>query len=76
MLHVALICLCQQGGRPNNVPEKSIVRSETTRDEGKLSVAAQASVSAMPFKEHHLKQLRAQCLVFLAFRYVVRCVRF
>lgn len=22
----------------------------------------------MPFKEHHLKQLRAQCLVFLAFR--------
>ncbi|KAI3850162.1 hypothetical protein MKX03_011960 [Papaver bracteatum] len=24
--------------------------------------------SGMPFKEHHLKQLRAQCLVFLAFR--------
>ncbi|KAH7841416.1 hypothetical protein Vadar_029609 [Vaccinium darrowii] len=25
-------------------------------------------VSNMPFKEQHLKQLRAQCLVFLAFR--------
>ncbi|XP_068659426.1 chromatin structure-remodeling complex protein SYD-like [Aristolochia californica] len=25
-------------------------------------------VAVMPFKDHHLKQLRAQCLVFLAFR--------
>ncbi|KAL3354169.1 hypothetical protein AABB24_018693, partial [Solanum stoloniferum] len=57
-----------QGGMPNNVPEKSILRSETIRDAGILSVAAQAPVSTMPFKEHHLKQLRAQCLVFLAFR--------
>ena len=24
----------------------------------------------VPFKEHQLKQLRAQCLVFLAFRYI------
>jgi hypothetical protein len=27
----------------------------------------------MPFKEHQLKQLRAQCLVFLAFRYALSC---
>ncbi|PHU03244.1 hypothetical protein BC332_28495 [Capsicum chinense] len=56
------------GGMPNHVPEKSVLRSETIRDAGKLPSAAQAPVSAMPFKEHHLKQLRAQCLVFLAFR--------
>jgi hypothetical protein len=29
----------------------------------------------MPFKEHQLKQLRAQCLVFLAFRYALSCDR-
>lgn len=32
---------------------------------GKLPIAAS---SGMPFREQHLKQLRAQCLVFLAFR--------
>jgi len=32
------------------------------RDTGK------STVPVMPFKEQQLKQLRAQCLVFLAFR--------
>lgn len=30
----------------------------------------------MPFKEHHLKQLRAQCLVFLAFRQAYNALSF
>lgn len=47
----------------------SMLKSErTTRDIGGITTA-QSSSSEMPFKEQHLKQLRAQCLVFLAFRH-------
>ncbi|XP_071909795.1 uncharacterized protein [Coffea arabica] len=56
-----------QGAIPSNVPETSMIPSSALRDTGKSPVA-QAPVSGLPFKEHHLKQLRAQCLVFLAFR--------
>lgn len=45
-----------------------MLRNVAPRDTGKAPFA-QAPVSGLPFKEHHLKQLRAQCLVFLAFRY-------
>ncbi|XP_078434053.1 uncharacterized protein LOC144705318 [Wolffia australiana] len=38
-----------------------------TKEVGEATTS-QPSASNMPFKEHHLKQLRAQCLVFLAFR--------
>ncbi|XP_019163693.1 PREDICTED: chromatin structure-remodeling complex protein SYD isoform X2 [Ipomoea nil] len=56
-----------QGGMQSNALETSMLRSATIRDTGKLPVA-QPPASGNPFKEHHLKQLRAQCLVFLAFR--------
>lgn len=52
----------------SNALETSMLRSATIRDTGKLPVP-QPPASGNPFKEHHLKQLRAQCLVFLAFRY-------
>ncbi|XP_074271286.1 chromatin structure-remodeling complex protein SYD-like [Silene latifolia] len=45
------------------VSEVGGLRSPATRDTGKAP-----AITSMPFKEHHLKQLRAQCLVFLAFR--------
>ncbi|VFQ71574.1 unnamed protein product [Cuscuta campestris] len=45
----------------SNPLETNMLRSAAIRDTGK-------SLVANPFKEHHLKQLRAQCLVFLAFR--------
>ncbi|PIA44610.1 hypothetical protein AQUCO_01700300v1 [Aquilegia coerulea] len=35
---------------------------------GKFPVSQTHASSTMPFREQHLKQLRAQCLVFLAFR--------
>lgn len=58
-----------QGGISNNVAEMGMFRTEPSRDTGKLAVLQAPSVGpSMPFKEHHLKQLRAQCLVFLAFR--------
>jgi len=47
-----------------------MLRTAASRDTGKSPVI-EASVSNMPFKEHHLKQLRAQCLVFLAFRCIL-----
>ncbi|KAJ8442624.1 hypothetical protein Cgig2_008400 [Carnegiea gigantea] len=56
-----------QGVNPSNVGEMGMHRTAASRDTGRSPVI-QASVSSMPFKEHHLKQLRAQCLVFLAFR--------
>lgn len=57
-----------QGSFPSNAPESSVARPGNLRDTGKAPVP-QTPVSDMPFKDHHLKQLRAQCLVFLAFRY-------
>lgn len=56
-----------QGVNASNVGEMGMLGTAASRDTGKSPVI-QASVSSMPFKEHHLKQLRAQCLVFLAFR--------
>ncbi|KAL8131393.1 hypothetical protein AgCh_007358 [Apium graveolens] len=52
-----------QGGMLNNVTEMAAHRST-----GKLPVSQFPSAPIMPFKEQHLKQLRAQCLVYLAFR--------
>lgn len=53
-----------------NIPGESL--GGTTSKEVGAGILSQASASPnMPFKEHHLKQLRAQCLVFLAFRHDV-----
>ncbi|CAI8610581.1 unnamed protein product [Vicia faba] len=58
-----------QTGRQNNGLEMSMLRQGVhPRDTGKSPIPAAAASSAMPFKENQLKQLRAQCLVFLAFR--------
>ncbi|KAM5569108.1 hypothetical protein ABKV19_016562 [Rosa sericea] len=57
-----------QAGRQNNAAEMSVVRSAASRDTGKSPVHVASASSGMPFKEQQLKQLRAQCLVFLAFR--------
>ncbi|KAL2960099.1 hypothetical protein AAZX31_17G021800 [Glycine max] len=52
-----------QVGRQNSGSEMNMLRQGVSpRDTGK------STVPAMPFKEQQLKQLRAQCLVFLAFR--------
>lgn len=48
-----------------------MLRAMAPRDTGKFPVSQSTTSSGMPFKEQQLKQLRAQCLVFLAFRYVV-----
>lgn len=45
-----------------------MVRSAASRDTGKSPVHVSSASTGMPFKEQQLKQLRAQCLVFLAFR--------
>ncbi|KAL9247556.1 hypothetical protein vseg_020976 [Gypsophila vaccaria] len=52
-----------QAANPSTVSEVGALRSPANRDTGRPP-----SITNMPFKEHHLKQLRAQCLVFLAFR--------
>ncbi|KAG2407182.1 Chromatin structure-remodeling complex protein [Vigna angularis] len=52
-----------QVGRQNSGSEMTMLRQGVPpRDTGK------STVPVMPFKEQQLKQLRAQCLVFLAFR--------
>ncbi|XP_021727762.1 chromatin structure-remodeling complex protein SYD-like isoform X8 [Chenopodium quinoa] len=56
-----------QAINPSNHCGGGIPGSSGSRDTEKYP-ASTASVPSMPFKEHHLKQLRAQCLVFLAFR--------
>ncbi|CAO2832032.1 unnamed protein product, partial [Amaranthus hypochondriacus] len=56
-----------QGGNLSNLRETGIPESSVSRVTGKYQ-ANPVTVTSMPFKEHHLKQLRAQCLVFLAFR--------
>ncbi|KAI3908370.1 hypothetical protein MKX01_027392 [Papaver californicum] len=43
-------------------------QSKETIDTAKAPTFHPPVSPGMPFKEHHLKQLRAQCLVFLAFR--------
>ncbi|KAL6966430.1 hypothetical protein U1Q18_032209 [Sarracenia purpurea var. burkii] len=57
-----------QSGIPGNNMEMNMLRGATPRDTGKSPISQAAGVSNLPFKEQHLKQLRAQCLVFLAFR--------
>ncbi|XP_050373563.1 chromatin structure-remodeling complex protein SYD [Argentina anserina] len=57
-----------QVGRQNSAGEMSVVRGAASRDNGKSPLHAASGSSGMPFKEQQLKQLRAQCLVFLAFR--------
>ncbi|GMH18794.1 hypothetical protein Nepgr_020635 [Nepenthes gracilis] len=57
-----------QSATPNSLAEVSMLRSAAPRDTEKSPLLSAPSVSSMPFKEYHLKQLRAQCLVFLAFR--------
>ncbi|XP_022939074.1 chromatin structure-remodeling complex protein SYD-like isoform X3 [Cucurbita moschata] len=59
-----------QGAWRNNGPEMSMLRNPVSREAGKLPVSQvpTSSQSRLPFKEQQLKQLRAQCLVFLAFR--------
>ncbi|XP_058199382.1 chromatin structure-remodeling complex protein SYD-like [Rhododendron vialii] len=53
---------------PGNNIEMNMHRGAAPRDTGKSAIFQATGVSNMPFKEQHLKQLRAQCLVFLAFR--------
>ncbi|XP_030508699.2 chromatin structure-remodeling complex protein SYD isoform X3 [Cannabis sativa] len=57
-----------QAGRQNSVSEMSMLRNAGPRDAGKSPVLPSPVNSGMPFMEQQLKQLRAQCLVFLAFR--------
>ncbi|KAI4345493.1 hypothetical protein L6164_012612 [Bauhinia variegata] len=56
-----------QAGRQNSSLD-SLRKGVPPRDAGKSPVSGSPASSAMPFKEQQLKQLRAQCLVFLAFR--------
>ncbi|XP_044485654.1 chromatin structure-remodeling complex protein SYD-like isoform X2 [Mangifera indica] len=57
-----------QVGRQNSISGTTMLRTTPSRDTGKSSVSQAPAFSGMPFKERQLKQLRAQCLVFLAFR--------
>ncbi|KAK8709789.1 hypothetical protein V6N13_060791 [Hibiscus sabdariffa] len=57
-----------QVGRQNIASEMTVVRATTPRDMGMSPVSQSATSSGSIFKEQQLKQLRAQCLVFLAFR--------
>ncbi|KAI9197846.1 hypothetical protein LWI28_005509 [Acer negundo] len=52
----------------NSISGTTMLRTTGTRDTGKSSVPQAPAFSGMSFKEQQLKQLRAQCLVFLAFR--------
>ncbi|XP_044499967.1 chromatin structure-remodeling complex protein SYD-like isoform X2 [Mangifera indica] len=57
-----------QVGRQNSISGTTMRRTTPSKDTGKSSVSQGPAFSGMPFKEQQLKQLRAQCLVFLAFR--------
>ncbi|KAI9115171.1 hypothetical protein K1719_014184 [Acacia pycnantha] len=58
-----------QIGRQNSATESALPRpSGPPRDTGKSPVSSALVSSSTPFREQQLKQLRAQCLVFLAFR--------
>uniref|UniRef100_A0A6N2MW57 Chromatin structure-remodeling complex protein SYD n=1 Tax=Salix viminalis TaxID=40686 RepID=A0A6N2MW57_SALVM len=57
-----------QGGRQSSNSELTMIRSTPPRDVGKSPVSQGCVLSGMPFNEQQLRQLRAQCLVFLAFR--------
>ncbi|KAL8527534.1 hypothetical protein ACS0TY_005399 [Phlomoides rotata] len=55
------------GSFSSSPSETNMLRTTASRDVGKSPVS-QASSVGLPFKEQQLKQLRAQCFVFLAFR--------
>ncbi|CAL0330680.1 unnamed protein product [Lupinus luteus] len=56
-------------GRQSSGSEMTIPREGVpSRDTGKSTVTTVPASPPMPFTEQQLKQLRAQCLVFLAFR--------
>ncbi|KAJ1403187.1 chromatin structure-remodeling complex protein SYD [Sesbania bispinosa] len=58
-----------QIGRHNSGSKITILKQGVPpRDRGKSTAPAPPASSAFPSKEQQLKQLRAQCLVFLAFR--------
>ncbi|KAI4317659.1 hypothetical protein L6164_025510 [Bauhinia variegata] len=58
-----------QAGKQNSSLEPTMLRQVVPpKVTGKSPVSGSPASSAMPFKEQQLKQLRAQCLVFLAFR--------
>ncbi|CAA7396178.1 unnamed protein product [Spirodela intermedia] len=61
--------LGHEGGSSHTTsnPYTAFQSERATRDIGGITTSQSLS-SEMPFKEQHLKQLRAQCLVFLAFR--------
>ncbi|KAJ6796775.1 chromatin structure-remodeling complex protein SYD [Iris pallida] len=44
-------------------------KSEAVLSSEQNNMTEKSTMRSMPFKEQHLKQLRAQCLVFLAFRH-------
>ncbi|XP_031392371.1 chromatin structure-remodeling complex protein SYD isoform X3 [Punica granatum] len=55
-------------GRSTVIPETNVPRNAAVRDTEKSLVSRASAVPGTPFSEQQLKQLRAQCLVFLAFR--------
>ncbi|KAJ4968716.1 hypothetical protein NE237_015417 [Protea cynaroides] len=57
-----------QGCETNSNVEMSMGHGGTSRDSGKSLMPQPPAFSAIRFTEQQLKQLRAQCLVFLAFR--------
>lgn len=57
----------QERRNMGNIPGESL-GGMTSKEVGAGVLSPASASSNMPFKEHHLKQLRAQCLVFLAFR--------
>ncbi|XP_019450810.1 PREDICTED: chromatin structure-remodeling complex protein SYD-like [Lupinus angustifolius] len=66
---VGSLATLDQIGRQSSGSEMTMLRQGVhSRDTGKSTVTAAPASSAMLFKEQQLKQLRAQCLVFLAFR--------
>lgn len=69
LLSVLFSCLTLswQGSFQGSIAEQNMTRNAGPRDTGKSPVP-QTSNAGLPFKEQQLKQLRAQCLVFLAFR--------
>lgn len=61
-----MLMFCQ-GSFSSSPSETNMLRTTASRDVV-TSTVTQASGAGLPFKEQQLKQLRAQCLVFLAFR--------
>lgn len=64
---VQFLSFSLQGFSPRSFSEPNVLRATASRDTGKSPVS-QVPSAGFPFKEQQLKQLRAQCLVFLAFR--------